>query len=260
MRYFVVDAFTDRQFSGNPAGVCLLEKWPSDDMMQSVAFENNLSETAFIVPRDDGAWALRWFTPLFEIDLCGHATLASAYILMNDVDPSMQRVEFISQSGSLFAERSGDSYTLDFPSRPPVACETPALLESALGVRVLETHRSRDLIALVDGETTVKALSPDFSLLKQMDIFAVAVTAKGESCDFVSRFFVPQEAIPEDPVTGSSHCTLIPFWSRRLGKKQLTARQLSARGGQLICEDCGSRIKIGGKAVCYLKGEIDIDL
>jgi PhzF family phenazine biosynthesis protein len=258
MRYYVVDAFTDRHFSGNPAGVCLPEEWPRDDVMQSIAFENNLAETAFAVTRD-GTCYLRWFTPLTEVDLCGHATLATAHILMNDVDPSMRRVEFQTQSGPLFVLRSGDIYTMDFPSRPPAACETPALLERALGVRVLETHRSRDLIALVEDEAAVQTLTPDFSLLKQIDMFAVAVTARGESCDFVSRFFAPQEGIPEDPVTGSSHSTLIPFWSQRLGKKQMIARQLSNRGGQLFCEDCGGRVKIGGKAVRYLKGEIEIN-
>ncbi len=256
MRYFVVDAFTDALFSGNPAGVCLPEQWPRDDVMQSIAFENNLSETAFVIKRD-GTYHLRWFTPLYEIDLCGHATLATAHVLMNDIDPSLQRVEFQTQSGRLCVSRSDDLYTLDFPSRPPVACETPALLERALGARVLETRRSRDLIALLEDEAAVQSLSPDFSLLKQIDMFAVAVTAKGESCDFVSRFFVPQEDIPEDPVTGSSHCTLIPFWSARLGKKNMVARQLSKRGGTLICEDCGGRVKISGKAVCYLKGEIE---
>jgi|AGTN01.3.fsa_nt_gi phenazine biosynthesis protein PhzF family len=259
MKYYVVDAFTDRLFSGNPAGVCLPEKWPRDDVMQSIAFENNLAETAFAVPRG-AAYDLRWFTPLAEVDLCGHATLATAHVLMSDADPAMQRVEFHSQSGPLFVLRSGDIYTMDFPSRPPTACEAPALLERALGVRVLETHRSRDLLALVEDEAAVQALSPDFSLLKQIDVFAVAVTARGQSCDFVSRFFAPRAGIPEDPVTGSSHAALIPFWSRRLGKKRMTARQLSRRGGRLYCEDCGERVKIGGKAVCYLKGEIDIHI
>lgn len=257
MKYYIVDAFTEKPFSGNPAGVCLPDKWPRDDTMQSIAFENNLAETAFAVPRD-GYYELRWFTPLTEVDLCGHATLATAHVLMNFVEPSMRRVEFRTQSGPLYVTRSGDIYTMDFPSRPPVPCEAPALLERALGARVLETYRSRDLVALLEDDRTVQSLSPDFALLKQIDGFAVVVTARGESCDFVSRFFAPQEGIPEDPVTGSSHSTLIPFWSARLGKAKMTARQLSQRGGQLFVEYCGERVKIGGKAVCYLKGEIGV--
>lgn len=257
MRYYVVDAFADTPFHGNPAGVCLPDKPLTDELMQSIAFENNLSETAFIVPRG-GYYDLRWFTPEAEVDLCGHATLASAFVLMNFVDPSMNRVEFRSQSGPLFVSRSGDLFTLDFPSRPPMPCEKPEILERALGVPVLETHRSRDVVALVADEHTVQPLSPDFALLKQIDTFAVVVTAKGNTCDFVSRFFTPQEGINEDPVTGSSHSTLIPFWSARLGKTKMIARQLSQRGGQLFVEDCGERVKISGRAVCYLKGEIEV--
>ena len=259
LKYYVVDAFTDKPFHGNPAGVCPLSEWLPDEAMQSIAFENNLSETAFFVPRS-GYYDLRWFTPEAEVDLCGHATLASAFVLMNFIDPSMERVEFRSQSGPLFVSRSGDIFTLDFPSRPPIPCDKPAILERALGVPVLETHRSRDVVALVEDEHTVQSLTPDFALLKQIDTFAVVVTAKGDTCDFVSRFFTPQEGINEDPVTGSSHSTLIPFWSARLGKTQMIARQLSQRGGQLTCELCGDRVKIGGKAVCYLQGEIEIGI
>ncbi|MEL7603400.1 MAG: PhzF family phenazine biosynthesis protein [Bacillota bacterium] len=257
MKYYVVDAFADAPFHGNPAGVCLPDKDLTDELMQSIAFENNLSETAFVVPRE-GYYDLRWFTPEAEVDLCGHATLASAFVLMNFVDPSAQRVEFHSQSGPLFVSRSGDLLTLDFPSRPPMPCEKPEILERALGVPVLETHRSRDVVALVADEYTVQTLSPDFALLKQIDTFAVVVTAKGNTRDFVSRFFTPQEGINEDPVTGSSHSTLIPFWSARLGKTKMIARQLSQRGGQLFVEDCGERVKISGRAVCYLKGEIEV--
>lgn len=258
MKYYVIDAFTDKPFHGNPAGVCPLTEWLPDDIMQSIASENNLSETAFFVPGGN-YYDLRWFTPEAEVDLCGHATLASAFVLMNFIDPSMERVEFHSQSGPLFVSRNGDIFTLDFPSRPPVPFEKPSILERALGVPVLETHESRDVVALVADERTVKSLSPDFALLGQIDTFAVVVTAKGNTCDFVSRFFTPQEGINEDPVTGSSHSTLIPFWSARLGKKQMIARQLSQRGGELTVEDCGERVKIGGKAVCYLKGEIEIN-
>ncbi len=258
MKYFVVDAFTDQLFGGNPAGVCLLECWPDDAVMQSIAMENNLAETAFLV-RADGHYGLRWFTPEVEIDLCGHATLASAFVLMNEVCAVSDTVAFHTKSGVLTVTKSGDVFMLDFPSRAPVACETPALLEQALGVRVLETHMSRDLLVLLDSEDTVRSLRPDYALLKQIEgVFAVIVTARGPDCDFVSRFFAPNAGIPEDPVTGSSHATLIPFWRPRLGKRRMTARQLSPRGGALLCEDCGSRVKIGGTAVCYLRGEISL--
>ncbi len=256
MKYYVVDAFTNTPFHGNPAGVCLPDRELPDDVMQSIAFENNLSETAFVVP-NGGHYDLRWFTPTTEIDLCGHATLASAFVVMNFIDPSAQRVEFRSQSGPLFVNREGDIYTLDFPSRPPMPCKKPELLEHALGMPVLETHLARDLVAVVGNEQAVRGLNPNFSLLSKVGGFGVIVTAKGETCDFVSRFFAPHHGIDEDPVTGSSHCTLIPFWSARLGKAKMTAQQLSYRGGQLFVEDCGQRVKIGGQAVCYLKGEIE---
>ena len=256
MRYFVADAFTDRLFSGNPAGVCLLEDWPDDKRLLNIAAENNLSETAFLVRRDDG-WALRWFTPKVEVDLCGHATLASAFVIMNFVDAGCSRADFYTQSGHLAVERKQDRYVLDFPARAPRPCLAPETLEKALGARVLETHLSRDLLVLLESERAVRELSPDMELLNRLpDILGVIVTAKGESADFVSRFFAPMAGIPEDPVTGSSHCTLIPFWSARLNKKIMEAAQLSARGGRLYCEDCGERVKIGGNAVLYLSCEI----
>jgi PhzF family phenazine biosynthesis protein len=259
MRYFVVDAFTDRLFSGNPAGVCLLPAWPNDAVMQNIAMENNLAETAFLVREAGGAYSLRWFTPEVEIDLCGHATLASAFVLMREVHAVSDTVCFRTKSGTLTVTKSGDVFLMDFPSRPPVPCEKPSLLEQALGAPVLETHMSRDMLVLLKNEETVRNLCPDFALLKQLEgVFAVIVTAQGTDCDFVSRFFAPGAGIPEDPVTGSSHCTLIPFWRHRLGKRQMSARQLSARGGQLLCEDCGVRVKIGGSAVCYLRGEISL--
>lgn len=257
MQYFVVDAFTDRLFSGNPAGVCLLDDWPDATVMQNIAMENNLAETAFLVRESSGAYGLRWFTPETEIDLCGHATLASAFVLMNEVRAVSGSVEFHTKSGTLTVSQSGDVFTMDFPSRPPVPCEVPPMLEQALGASVLEAHASRDLLVLLESEDAVRSLRPDFALLKQLkDVFAVIATARGTDCDFVSRFFAPGVGVPEDPVTGSSHSTLIPFWHARLGKKQMTARQLSARGGALMCEYCGDRVKIGGTAVCYLRGEI----
>ena len=246
MKYYVVDAFTERVFGGNPAGVCIADAPLESSVMQKIAFENNLSETAFPVKKD-GYYELRWFTPTMEVDLCGHATLGAAYVLMNIAEPGLQTVDFMTQSGRLTVRRDGDRYLMDFPSRMPKPCPKLALLEKALGVPVLETYLSRDMVTLVESETVVRNLKPDFSLLLQIDAFAVIVTAKGGDCDFVSRFFTPKGGINEDPVTGSAHSTLIPFWSRRLGKPVMTARQLSERGGTLYCRDCGDRVEIGRK-------------
>ena len=258
MRYYIVDAFTDKLFGGNPAGVCLLNEWPDKDVMQNIAAENNLAETAFLVKREN-YYDLRWFTPEVEIDLCGHATLASGFIIANFVDPEARTMGFETQSGTLTVTKRGDLYEMDFPARLPQKIEVTHLMCKAIGMPVLEAHLSRDLLLLVDSEQDVKDLTPDLSLLKQIpDCFAVIVTARGETVDFVSRFFAPNAGIPEDPVTGSSHSTLIPFWAERLGKEQLTAKQLSKRGGVLYCENCGERVKIAGKAVLYLQGEINV--
>ncbi len=256
MKYYVVDVFTDKRFHGNSAGVCLLDKPLDAAIMQQIAAENNLAETAFLLHEND-RFSLRWFTPKVEIDLCGHATLATALVLMNEVERDLMRVEFETLSGTLTVTREQDVLLMDFPRRKPVPCEVPALLSKALGVQVLETHSSRDLVAVLQSEETVRALRPDFTLLKQLaDVFAVVVTAKGEQHDFVSRFFAPNAGIDEDPVTGSSHSTLIPFWSERLGKTEMTAAQLSERGGTLLCKDTGERVIIGGCGVIYLSGEI----
>ena len=258
MQYYVVDAFADQVFGGNPAGVCLSEAPLDERLMQKIASENNLSETAFPVKRD-GYYDLRWFTPESEIDLCGHATLATAFVLMNFVDQGLATIGFSTKSGLLSVCRQDDLYMMDFPSRPPVACPKPDILEKALGIPVLETYQSRDLMAVVGSADEVRNLSPDIALLQQIKgSFAVIVTAKGTDCDFVSRFFAPDAGIPEDPVTGSSHSTLIPFWSERLGKKELLARQLSKRGGTLFCRDLGARVEIGGRAALYLEGDIRV--
>lgn len=260
MKYFVVDAFADELFKGNPAGVCLPDRELPDEIMQKIAFENNLAETAFLLKRE-GKYILRWFTPEVEMDLCGHATLATAFILMQEIDPSVPEVFFETKSGTLSVSRKDGQYFMDFPRRMPVPARTPALLKKALGCRVLETYLSRDLLVLTERESDVRDLAPDISLISQIsrDIsFAVIVTAPGDSCDFVSRFFAPNAGIIEDQVTGSSHSTLIPFWSGRLHKNTMVARQLSKRGGTLFCEDLGERVKIGGTAVCYLRGEIGV--
>ncbi len=256
MKYFVADAFTSERFKGNPAGVCILDEWPDDDVMQNIAFENNLAETAFVVPRED-YYDLRWFTPEEEIDLCGHATLASAFILMNFIDQSTSEIEFHTQSGILSVKKKEDLYEMDFPSRKPYKIDVSPIIQEAIGVAPLEVYQSRDLLVLLQTETQVKTLAPDFEQMKKIPgCFAVIVTAKGDEVDFVSRFFAPGAGIPEDPVTGSSHSTLIPFWAERLGKDKMTARQLSRRGGTLYCENLNERVKISGNAVLYSKGEI----
>ena len=258
IKYFVVDAFADRLFQGNQAGVCLLETPLNDDTLQKIAAENNLAETAFILPNGTD-FDLRWFTPKVEIDLCGHATLASAFIISKFVNPDLETIRFTTQSGILCVIPKGDLFEMDFPSRAPVEAKVTPLMEQALGCPVLEAHQARDLLLLVKDEETVQNLQLNMELLARIpDCFAVIVTAKGNEVDFVSRFFAPNAGIPEDPVTGSSHTTLIPFWAERLGKTQMVARQLSERGGSLQCEYCDERVKIAGRAVLYLAGEIKV--
>ena len=256
MKYFVVDAFTDKPFHGNPAGVCLMDKPFNDSLMQKIAFENNLSETAFLFKRE-GYYDLKWFTPETEMDLCGHATLGSAFVLMNYIEKGATNIEFDTQSGRLSVKREGETYIMDFPTRKPIPCKAPGILEETLGVKVVETYASRDLLVLVQKESDVAGLIPNMALLNTMeDCFGIIVTAQGTDCDFVSRYFAPNAGIVEDPVTGSAHCTLIPFWSEKLGKTEMFARQLSQRGGELHCKLCGDRVEIGGKAVIYLTGDI----
>ena len=261
MKYYVADAFTSELFKGNPAGVCILQEELSEETMQKIAFENNLAETAFLAEKD-GTYFLRWFTPETEIDLCGHATLATAFIVMNYINTEIDCISFQTKSGELTVQRNADVFTMDFPSRKPVetSIDTKAF-EEALGCEILGSYLSRDLLLLVKDEKTVLGLKPDIhklSLISKDIGFAVIVTAKGDKCDFVSRFFAPNAGISEDPVTGSSHSTLIPFWSERLCKEKMTAKQLSPRGGTLFCENHAQRVKIGGKAVCYLKGNLEI--
>lgn len=256
MKYFVVDAFTDSLFRGNPAGVCLLESELDDATMQSIAAENNLSETAFVT-KQNGYYGLRWFTPKTEICLCGHATLGCAFVITQFVDPGLDAVRFETQSGTLVVRKTDDLFELDFPSRKPLRSEVVPQMEEAVGVPVLEAHTfSKDVLLLLESEAQVRAVAPDFDVLKQVAGHGVIVTAQGASADFVSRFFAPNVGVPEDPVTGSAHTILIPFWAERLGKAQMTAKQLSKRGGTLLCGAFGDRVKVAGKAVLYLQGEI----
>jgi len=253
---YQVDAFTSRLFAGNPAAVCPLDKWLADEQMQSIAAENNLAETAFFVRNGDGAYHLRWFTPQVEVDLCGHATLASAFIVLNDISPAENSVRFETKSGTLTVTRADDLLSLDFPARPAAARQACAGLVAALGGRPEAILASDDYLVVYGSEEEVRALKPKMDGLLDIDRFAVIVTAPGKQVDFVSRFFAPSKGIPEDPVTGRAHCTLIPYWSKRLGKKKLHALQVSPRGGELWCEDRGERVTISGKAVRYLEGTI----
>lgn len=255
MKYFVIDAFTDELFKGNQAGVCLADEWPSDELMQKIAFENNLAETAFMVNREE-YYDLRWFTPTVEVDLCGHATLAAAYVILNFIEKGAMEVRFETKSGSLTVKKAGGLYEMDFPSRKPAPVELTAEMCKAIGAAALEAHLSRDLVLLLENERQVRELTPYFDLIAGLDHFAVVVTAKGDEVDFVSRFFTPGAGVPEDAVTGSAHCTLIPFWAERLGKDEMVAKQLSARGGTLFCKNLNGRVKIAGHAVLYLQGEI----
>ena len=265
MQYYVIDVFTDRLFKGNPAGVCLLETWLPDEILQNIATENNLSETAFLV-KQERCYDLRWFTPTIEIDLCGHATIASAYVLFEGVEKGSHEIKFKTMSGIMAVTREDDLLYLDFPSLPVTACPIYKTFEKALGVTPIAAYKAMDFLVLVENEDILRSITPDFAILRQIkaeanldnDRFGIIVTAKGSDCDFFSRFFAPNVGVDEDPVTGRAHCSLIPFWSKRLEKRTMIARQLSKRGGKLFCEHHGERVKIGGKAVRYLIGNIEV--
>ena len=252
---YIIDAFTATRFKGNPAAVCPLEEWLDDAVMQNIAAENNLAETAFLV-RQGESWNLRWFTPTVEIELCGHATLASAFMLALEF-PEQKEFRFNTLSGELVVTKTDELYTLDFPVRELRNVQLQPLISACLGVDVLEVTRAgKTLIAELDDEETVRTLKPDFANIKTLDCSGLIITARGEACDFVSRFFAPRLGINEDPVTGSAHCGLIPYWQRRLEKSVMVARQLSPRGGELQCELKGDRVLIGGNAVLYMHGTI----
>lgn len=255
--YFQVDSFTNRLFSGNPAGVCVLEEWLPDAVLQAIAGENNLSETAFVVPEDEG-FSLKWFTPVCEVDLCGHATLAAAHVLFRHQDLAGSEVRFQSRSGSLTVMREGDLLTLDFPARAGEVCEAPQDLIDGLGAVPVFTAKARDYMAVLDSEETVRNLRPDTAILNRLDCLGIIATAPGDECDFVSRFFAPRAGVAEDPVTGSAHCTLIPYWAERLGRSELRAQQISRRGGELFCQLRGDRVGIGGRAVTYSSGVLHV--
>lgn len=251
---FQADAFTNRLFGGNPAAVVPLETWLPDATLQAIAQENNLAETAYIV-RTGETWHLRWFTPMQEIDLCGHATLAAAFVMSEYLGIAESTILFDTLSGRLTVTREGNVYWLDFPARPGKPVAVPELV-AAVGGSPVETLAARDHMLVYRTEEEVAALAPDFHALRKLDHFAAIATAPGKTCDFVSRFFAPRAGIDEDPVTGSAHCTLTPYWAEKLGKTRLAARQISPRVGNLDCILAGDRVRMGGQGVLYLKGEI----
>jgi PhzF family phenazine biosynthesis protein len=260
LQIYQVDAFAEQVFKGNPAAICPLESWLGDALMQQIAAENNLAETAFFLKAAEH-YEIRWFTPEKEVDLCGHATLASAHIILSHFEPNAHKVSFYSpRSGRLSVERTdGDLLVLDFPSDPPAETGPRQDLVDALGKTPLKTLKGKtDYLLIYEAQEDIEAMSPDFFLLNKVKARGVIVSSPGNEVDFVSRFFAPQSGIPEDPVTGSAHTTLIPYWAGVLNKKKLEARQLSKRGGTLRCEYLGERVKIAGKAVSYLSGEIAI--
>jgi PhzF family phenazine biosynthesis protein len=256
---YQVDAFASQVFAGNPAAVCFLDLWLGDPILQAVAAENNLSETAFLVRNAEG-FDLRWFTPVTEVALCGHATLASAFVLFEHQHWPGEHIRFQTRkSGVLTVTRRDDLLEMDFPARSPHAQAPPAGLNEALGVTPQEVLASEeDLLVVLDSERAVKAVEPDFVALEHVDCRGTIITARGHRSDFVSRFFAPRVGVPEDPVTGSAHCVLAPYWAGVLGKKALHAFQVSKRGGDLFCRHAGKRVKISGRAVLYLEGTITI--
>ncbi|QXV64483.1 PhzF family phenazine biosynthesis protein [Mucilaginibacter sp. 21P] len=256
---YQADAFTDKLFGGNPAAICPLQEWLPDEIMQKIAMENNLAETAFFV-RNENGYLLRWFTPELEIDLCGHATLATAHILFTELVYVGDTINFdTAKAGTLAVTRVGDKYSMDFPSRPPFAADMPDGLVTALGsTQPKEVLRSRDYFLVYETEDEIRNMVPDHSLLAKIDTLGIIVTAPGNNVDFVSRFFAPAAGVPEDPVTGSAHCNLIPYWAGKLGKDQLHAYQISPRKGELWCELNGDRTMMAGKAVTYLRGSIEV--
>jgi len=254
---YQIDAFTSKVFSGNPAAVCPLKDWIDDEILQAIAQENNVSETAFFVQTED-IYHIRWFSPLVEIDLCGHATLATAHVLFKHIGISKDKITFRSKSDDLLVTQKGDLLEMNFPSQPPKEGNIPQDLLDGLGKTPLEVLCSEDYLVVFEQEDDLTALKPDMTKLKKLALRGVIVTAKGSITDFSSRFFAPKLGISEDPVTGSAHCTLTPYWSKKLGKQKLAAHQLSERGGELFCEDCQDRVLISGKAVTYLEGRIFI--
>ena len=255
---YQVDAFTSDIFKGNPAAVCPLKEWLPDTMMQNIAMENNLSETAFFI-EDNGIFYIRWFTPKAELDLAGHPTLATAHILLNEFQNDYEELIFKTKVGDTLKVTINENlYLMDFPSRPPKPIKETDLLCEALGKKPIEILAHRDLIAVFNNQDEILSINPDLEKLKKIDFPSVVITSLGDNSDFVSRNFAPKLGIPEDPVTGSSHCELIPYWSNKINKKEMIALQVSERGGKIYCTYKDSRVLLGGEAVTFLRGEIDL--
>lgn len=254
---YQIDAFATECFKGNPAAICPLEKWLEDEVMQAIAAENNLSETAFYIATKTG-FHIRWFTPTTEVDLCGHATLAAAHVIFNEIGYNQNTVSFDSRSGILNVTQDAERLIMDFPSQTPIACDTPVKLEQAFGIKPIACLKDEDYIFVVEHEADVINAKPDLNLLSQIDLRGVSLTAASSNYDFVSRFFAPKYGINEDPVTGSAHTQLVPYWAKQLNKTQLSAKQVSNRGGELYCELLNDRVNIAGYATKYLQGEIII--
>ena len=252
-----IDAFANKPFEGNPAAICPLQTWLPDKVMQSIAEENNLSETAFFVSTENG-FHIRWFTPTTEVDLCGHATLASAYVLFKILGYNKDEIKFTSKSGLLTVKQKNEWFVMDFPAQPPVSCGIPKEIPKAFGSRPIDCLKSEDYMVVFRSEEEIFAALPDMERLKQLDLRGVIITAGSRRYDFVSRFFAPNYGISEDPVTGSAFTQLAPYWSKKLGKTKLNAKQVSSRGGEVKCELHGDRVLIAGKAVKYLEGKIEI--
>jgi PhzF family phenazine biosynthesis protein len=259
LKLYQVDAFAEKLFMGNPAAVCPLESWLPNELLQKIAMENNLSETAFFVKEND-AYHIRWFTPLIEVDLCGHATLASSHVIFEFLNYKENTIHFSSKSGDLFVRKENEYLILNFPTDKILKIETPALLVEGIGIAPLETYKGiSDYMLLYKNQEQIEKINPDFKILSQTGTRGIIVTSKGNECDFVSRFFGPGVGIDEDPVTGSAHTTLIPYWQKVLGKNEMTALQLSKRKGYLICKYLGERVEIGGKVKTFLIGEIEME-
>ncbi len=257
MRQYIVDAFTEKIFGGNPAGVCVMDEFPRDDLMQNIATENNLSETAFAV-KEGAFYRLRWFTPAAEVDFCGHATLATAFVLFNFYEKNSPRIDFETLSGKFTVERKGNLFEMNFPAYVPKKIPVTDAMQDAIGAKVLEAYLARDLLMILESAEAVENLSPNLDKLKALDGLTQAVTAVDKDFDCASRVFAPKLKIAEDPVTGSTHCLIAPYWAEKLGKKNLVARQASARGGILYCEALGERVKISGSAALFAVADLKV--
>lgn len=255
---YQIDAFTSKLFKGNPAAVCPLDDWLPDEIMQFIAKENNLSETAFFVSKGN-SYHIRWFTPVSEVDLCGHATLAAAYVLFNILDYKRDKIKFDSKSGMLTVTKDNEQIVMDFPAQPPVKCDIPKEITEAFDIIPVECLKSEDFIVVFEREFDIEAANPDFEQLKKLDLRGVIITAQSYHYDFVARFFVPKYGIPEDPVTGSAYTQLAPYWAAKIGSKKFRVKQMSSRGGELTCEVVDDRVFISGKAIKYLEGKIKIE-